>query len=462
MALALDNRPDSDRSTRLRQIPPQSVRRLVLLALVWWLGGCAMIQPNPGGPPPNDTTDVTTPAAATAGTPADQPAAAQSGDIWGRLRRGFRLAQPTEPRVDAEIARLQRSPKSLQHLLRRAEPFLHHILNAVETADLPSEIALLPAVESGFRSHAHSRDGAAGLWQFMPATAQMMGLERNWWFDGRRTVRASTAAALEYLGRLNARFDGDWLLALAAYNAGAGKVARAIRQADGHADYWSLDLPRETDVYVPRLLALTRIVANPDAYGIDLPEIADEPYFHVASTAGQIDLGVAAELAQLPVEELLALNAGHRRWATAPDGPHELLIPVDRVDTFTSALSRVDDDQRLRWQRYRVQPGDSLIRIARRFDVPVEAVKRSNGLRDGRIRAGEALLIPLSDSLASVDTTSNGQSRQRLHYRVRSGDSLYRIAQRYQVSVTDLRRWNRVGRYIRPGERLTLYIDPDA
>ncbi|MDJ0738460.1 MAG: transglycosylase SLT domain-containing protein [Gammaproteobacteria bacterium] len=385
--------------------------------------------------------------------------------IWPRLTAGYRLADIQHPRIDTETRRLLRSPAALYALLARAEPYLYHIVDAVESAGIPGELALLPAIESGFRPHAYSPDGAVGLWQFMPATGRMMGLKQDWWFESRRTVRASTAAAIAYLKRLNARFDGDWLHTLAAYNAGSAKVGRAIRRAGKRrepTDFWSLDLPGETDRYVPRLLALARVLGDPERHGLSLPEIADAPYFAVARTAGQIDLNVAAGAAGMPVEDLLGLNAGHRRWATPPDGPHELLLPADKVAEFERAVTALTTEQRLRWQRHTIRPGDSLNRIARDYAVTVDAIRRTNGLRGSRIRAGETLLIPLSDAVTLASASSNRQARQRLRYRVRKGDSLYAIARRFQVSIKDLKRWNRVGRYIRPGERLTVFVDPDA
>ena len=203
------------------------------------------------------------------------------------------------------------------------------------------------------------------------------------------------------------------------------------------------------------------MVADPESYGLDLPEIPDRPYFAVADTDGQIDLNVAAGLAGIPVEELLALNAGHKRWTSRPDGPHELLLPLDKVDAFQQALSSLPAEKRLRWRHHRVQRGESLGRIARDYRVSVEAIRQSNGLSGSRIRAGEELIIPLSDAIAAADTELKPGARQRLHYRVRKGDSLYTIARRFQVSVAELKRWNRVGRYIRPGDRLTLFIEPE-
>ena len=386
-------------------------------------------------------------------------------EIWSRLRSGFRLHPDPHPRIDLEIRRLQRSPRAFQGLMERSRPYLHYILDAVEQAGLPSELALLPAVESGFRVEVYSPDGAAGLWQIMPATGGMLGLQRDWWFDGRRTVRASTAAAIAYLQRLEARFSGNWEHALAAYNAGSRTVGRAIQRARRRGeptDFWSLDLPGETDRYVPRLFALTAIIGDPEKYGMVLPEIIDRPFFVAVDTGGQIDLTIAARLADIPVEQLLQLNAGHKRWASRPGKPHELLVPVGKAEGFEAALAQLPADERLRWQRHTVARGDSLNRIARQYEVSVAAIRHANQLKDSRIRAGKVLLIPLSETVGFANTASNPLARQRLRYLVRKGDSLYTIARRSLVSIADLKRWNRVGRYIYPGDRLTLFIEPDA
>jgi len=463
MTLA-NNMPDSDQSSQHRQ----RLRALILPCLLLFalaLSGCA-------GQQKKTETRSDTPSTASANQAQEPIAVFAPGDaraeddiIWARLRRGFKLEHIDHPRVQHEIRRLQRFPQAFQGLMRRSEPYIYYILGQIEEAGLPTELALLPAVESGYRSHVYSPDGAAGLWQFMPATGRMLGLQQDWWFDDRRAIRASTRAASIYLGRHNKRFDGDWLHTLAAYNAGAGSVNRAIRRArkrGGNTDFWSLDLPGETDRYVPRLLALAAIAADPGAFGLDLPPLDNKPYFAAATTGGQIDLNVAARLADMSAEDLLALNAGHKRWTSRPNGPNELLLPIDRIERFERAVAILPADQRLRWQRYRIKPGDSLNRIARQHGVTVKAIRHSNGLRDSRIRAGKDLLIPLSDSVTFARSTSNQQARQRLRYRVRKGDSLYTIARRFQVSIPDLKRWNQVGRYIRPGEKLTVFIDPDA
>lgn len=465
---AANGNSDSDQSGYHRQRRSTRIS-LILLILALVLTGCAgqgLKTDRAGSEAPVTSTKAAADRVSEpTGTSASDVAEAGEDVIWVRLRRGFRLEHISHPRINREIRRLQRSPDAFRALMARSEPYIYYILGEVEAAGMPSELALLPAVESGFRPYVYSPDGAAGLWQFMPATGRMLGLEQDWWYDNRRSVQASTGAATVYLDQLQRRFSGDWLHALAAYNAGARTVNRSIHRATRRSektDFWSLDLPGETDRYVPRLLAIAAVVADPGAYGLELPQIENRAYFAATGTGGQIDLNVAAQLAGIPVEDLLALNAGHKRWASRPDGPYELLLPVGKVEQFESALATLPDDQRVRWRLYRVKPGDSLNRIARRQGVTAEAIRRSNGLRDSRIRAGRDLLIPLSDSVAPGRPGSNALARQRLRYRVRKGDSLYTIARRFQVSVTDLKRWNRVGRYIRPGEKLTVFIDPDV
>jgi membrane-bound lytic murein transglycosylase D len=464
--------PDSDQSAEYQQRSP-TLTRLLPLASALLLGGC-LTQGTRTDHPADTATLAPAPAPAVARDrsplrvvrlAAQAPADPADLSLWARLRAGFRLSDVTHPRIDAEIRRLQRSPSALRGLMQRAEPFLHHVLNATEAAGLPAELALLPAIESGFQPHVYSPDGAAGLWQFMPATGRSLGLDQDWWFDKRRTVRASTRAALVYLEHLNRRFGGDWLHSLAAYNAGAATVSRAIRRAERRGeptDFWSLDLPGETDRYVPRLLALAAIIRDPAPHRLELPEIHDRPYFVAVATAGQIDLNIAADLAGVPVEHLLALNAGHKRWATHPDGPHELLLPIETIDRFQSGLAALPPERRLRFRHYKVRRGDTLSRIAHDHGVSVETIQQANGLTGSQIRAGAELQIPLSDARAVTAVRGNRFNRQRLRYQVRAGDSLYTIAQRFQVSVADLKRWNRVGRFIHPGDALTVYVDPDA
>ena len=461
---------DSDQTRNARQTLWHRYGVAIIVTLALLVSACTGVQTRPPAPPSGaDAEAQLPPAAATALRESDgldaSGLAPQPRQIWDRLRSGFALSAIEHPRIDQEIKRLQRFPNAFSALMARSEPYLNYILNEIQLAGLPTELALLPAVESGFRPYAYSPDGAVGLWQFMPATGRTVGLDQDWWFDERRTVRAATHAAIGFLQQLHTRFNGDWLHALAAYNAGTAKVGRALRKARRRGeptDFWSLDLPGETDRYVPRLLALARIVADPEHYGLDLPDVPDTPYFSVADTRGAIDLNVAAEAAGIPVEQLLGLNAGHRRWATNPDGSHELLLPKDSIAAFDDALQQLPDEKRLRWQRHQVKPGESLNKIARHYGVNSDAIRRLNGMSGSQIRAGGDLLIPLSDLVSPAVAQAGQMSRQRLRYRVRKGDSLYKIARRFQVSIKDLKRWNQVGRYLQPGDRLTVYVDPDA
>ena len=381
-------------------------------------------------------------------------------DLWKLLTHDYQLRGIQHPAIDKEVQLFLARGDSLVRQLRKGEPYLYYILQEVKRRGMPGEIALLPGVESGFRPTAYSRHGAAGLWQFMPATGRYFGLKQDWWYDARRDPVASTDAALGYLQKLHQRFDGDWLLAIAAYNAGGGTVARAMRknlERDKPVDFWSLDLPAETRQYVPRLLALARIIDHPRQYGLALPPIDNDPRFVKVEIGAQIDLKVAARLAGMTPEELLQLNAGFNRWATHPEGPHYLLLPADKAEGFTEKLAALPEDQRMRWTRYLIKPGDNLGRIARRHGITVKALMQANHLKNHRIRAGAHLMIPLSagSTLATLGPTPN--ARQRVHYQVRKGDSLYAIARQFGVKITDLKKWNQLASdRLHPGQKLTV------
>jgi membrane-bound lytic murein transglycosylase D len=398
-------------------------------------------------------------------TTVDQPEVTlPPADIWERLRRSFSLAESDHPRVKKEIKRLQNSPEAFKALTKRAQPYLFYIAEEVEKNQLPAELVLLPAVESGFKPFAYSRDGAAGLWQFMPATGRMLGMTKDWWGEPRRSITDSTEAALAYLDTLNKQFDGDWLHTLAAYNAGNGRVSRSIKRAakkNKPTDFWNLDLPRETDMYVPRLIALITVVKNPEQYGLELPAIPNEPYFEKVIVDGQIDLKIASDLIEEPVEDLIMLNPEHNRWATSPDESHELLIPIEKAADFKEALANLPEDKRIRWTQHKIKKGETLGHIANKHDVSVKAIQRTNKLKNHIIRTGKTLIIPLSDSVA---VASMGKTiklpRIRRNYTVRRGDSLYKIAKQFDVKIKDLKRWNSVGRYIKPGQNLTVYVKP--
>ncbi|UTW13676.1 lytic transglycosylase [Marinobacterium rhizophilum] len=389
-------------------------------------------------------------------------------DLWQLSRNHFELnLESDNPRVASQIRYYSKHQDYLDRVTDRAERYYHYILQQIIERGLPAELALLPVVESAYDPFAYSPSRAAGPWQFIPGTAKHFGLRKTWWYDGRRDIVASTDAALTYLEQLNKRFDGDWLLALAAYNAGGGTVSKAIRKntKKGLAtDFWSLDLPSETEAYVPKLLAIASLVKAPADYGVSLRALAVEPYFAIIETQGQIDLAQAAKMADTSSEEMALLNPGFSRWATDPEGPHRLLVPIDSAMQFENKLASLPAEQRVRWNRYRIQRGDSLSAIAARFNISTAAIRSANKLKSNRITAGKTLLIPgpANTSLAAtVAQDGAAGTREKLSYKVRAGDSFWKIARSHKVSVSDLASWNKMTprSTLKAGQQLTLWRD---
>lgn len=394
-------------------------------------------------------------------------------DLWDRLRASFALdISSDDPRVLAELNWYRRHPSYMDRVAQRASRYLFHVIEEIERRGLPGELALLPIVESAFDPFAYSHGRASGMWQFIPGTARSLGLENNWWYDGRRDVIASTDAALTYLERNYQRF-GDWHLALAAYNAGGGNVNRALtrnQREGGQGTFWELSsLPAETRAYVPKMVALARLVADPEAHNIQLTSIPNQPYFAAVDTQGQIDLALAAQLAEISLDELYLLNPGFSQWATSPDGPHRLLVPLEQADQLAQALADLPTSQRMSWQRYRVQQGDSLLTISRRFNTTPSMIRDANQLRGDIIRAGHELLIPIPSQDARSYALSEDQrlerrqniarNGERVDHVVRSGDSFWKLARAHNVTVRELASWNHMapGDPLMPGQRLVIW-----
>lgn len=372
-------------------------------------------------------------------------------DLFDRIRAGFSLTDVDHAAVQREVDWFARHPAYLDRTFKRGERYLHHIVTEIEARGMPLELALLPVVESAFNPVAYSRARASGLWQFIPSTGLRYGLKQNWYYDGRRDVLAATTAALNYLETLARMFDGDWLLAVAAYNTGEANVARAIKRnlaAGKPADFFHLQLPRETRAYVPKLLAMRRIVADPAAHGLAFSSIANQPYFVKVEVGGQIDLQVAAELAELSKDELLALNPAFNHWVTDPEGPHHLLVPVDRHEHFAQGIAALPPGERVRVVYHRVRAGDTLGAIASRYGVTVAALRAGNKLRGTIIHPGQDLLVTAAPAAAArlaaleagsppVRTGTKGGKHV-----VRPGDTLWGIARRHGVNMDHLARAN--------------------
>lgn len=462
-------------------------------------------------------------------------------DVWQRIQSQMRLEIPDNRRVRAQKSWYSRHPEYMKRVTERAQPYLFHIVQELEKHQMPLELALLPIVESAFDPFAYSHGRASGMWQFIPGTGKHYGLKQNWWYDGRRDVYLSTQAAIKYLKALHKRFDGDWTHALAAYNSGEGNVSRAIRnnkRKGKPTDFWSLKLPRETQAYVPKLLALAEILSERNGTNIaQWTPIDNLPFFDLVTTESQIDLSLAAALAEISLNDFYQLNPAYNQWATAPKGPHHILLPIDKIRAFERNLAEIPKDQRISFKKYKIKTGDSLIRIANKFGTTVQLLKDNNDIQNNSIRAGKSLLIPVPSKtrdkyhksaqqrlLASQNTqrkgqkinykvrsgdsfwdlsrtfkvnirslakwnnmaptdplkigqklvvwskqpetmaslASNDKKTKKIHYRVRSGDSLARIAEKFKVSLAKVKKWNsRAGskKYLQPGDSITLYVD---
>lgn len=402
-------------------------------------------------------------------------AGAHSPDLLYRMRAGFCLPRDTNQRIQAEFDWYVSHPDYLVRTVERARPYLYIIVDDLERRGMPLEIALLPIVESAFQPFAYSHGRASGIWQFIPSTARHFGLKQNWWYDGRRDILASTRAALDYLQALHDQLDNDWLLALAAYNSGAGTVKRAIHanmKRGKPTDFWSLQLPAETRAYVPKLLALAELFARPGHYSIEIPGIPDEPVVRTAQTGSQIDLAKAAELADMSLDELYRLNPAFNRWATDPEGPHELLLPMENAALLETNLAALDDAERVRWERYIIRQGDTLGTIAQRHHTTVEVLRQFNNIKGSTIRAGHPLIIPVSARDLSGYALSQDQRRKaaqnsvrggsKFVHSVRSGDTLWDIARKYNVRMNQLAQWNAMSPRdpLRIGQQLTVWRKP--
>jgi len=376
---------------------------------------------------------------------------AEAIDVLERMRQGFEFPN-LESKHIAQYEKWSTEHESyLKGLFERGTPFLFHIVEEIEKRQLPMELALLPAVESAYRPTAVSRSRAGGLWQFIPSTGRHFGLRQDWWYDGRRDALLSTTAALDYLTQLNEMFDGDWFLALAAYNAGPGTVSRAIKsnKAKGRStNYQDLSLRLETRRYIPKLIALKNVINNPESFGVELPPIENKPYFEVIELDGQIDLKRFAKDAGIEQSELRHLNAGFKRWATSPEGPHRLLIPISANGNIEHAKLAASRAPKINYSNHKIAQGDSLSGIARKYGVSVKALQTSNNLRSTRIRAGKNLLIPIRASTVTSRSISSETPvvRNQHTHQVKRGDTLWSIARKYNVQINNLLSWNNISR----------------
>lgn len=383
-------------------------------------------------------------------------------DLWQRIRQGFGMPDLDGPLVREKTAWYAARPDMMRRNFARASKYLYHIVDELERRGMPSELALLPMVESSFNPMAFSRAQASGLWQFIPTTGKRYSLEQNWWYDERRDIVASTNAALDYLSDLY-ELRGDWHLALASYNWGEAAVARAMeknRAGNLPTDYARLAMPKETQNYVPKLQALKNIIANPEPFGIVLDPIPNRPYFATVTRSADIDVQLAAKLAEMPVEEFIDLNPGLNRPLLRADINPRIVLPADRVERFHANLSKHDGDTAVHWQVYHPRRDESLAAVARKYKVPVARLKAVNGIHWRARKAPKLLVVPANGAVIDPEklpimVAPSLPGAGRFHI-VRKGDTLWGIARRYGLSVRDLKRWNGNRRILRPGQRIEL------
>ncbi|MBA2656427.1 MAG: LysM peptidoglycan-binding domain-containing protein [Tatlockia sp.] len=374
-------------------------------------------------------------------------------NIWDVLRGQFSLDHNiNQPEVQAQLRWFLAHPGYFQRLIQ-ARPYIYHIVTEVKKRGLPGELALLPMIESAFDPFAYSSVGAAGLWQFMPGTGTHWGLKQDWWFDARRSIPSSTAAALNYLTFLSRYFKGNWLLAIASYDAGEGAVSRAVKAAN-HDYFWTLHLPNETKVYVPRLLALAEIINNPVHYQVNLPDIPHAAYFEEINVGSQIDLANAAKLAGISYKDLIKLNPGYNRWTTAPNQPFKLLIPKSKVIDFNRNLASLPTEKRVSWAQHRVSKGESIESIAQKYFTTTRLIRELNQLTSQQLIDGQNLLIPSSKNLqpsqplcptAAIikDRPKSFETYKVIHI-VQPGDSYKTLEKKYNLTKIDLAKWNNI------------------
>ncbi|ANC04131.1 MULTISPECIES: lytic transglycosylase domain-containing protein [Pseudomonas] len=412
--------------------------------------------------------------------PAEQKA---PEDVWERMRQGFALQDSIDvnPRIEQQRLWFASNPSFLENAGERGSLYLHYIVERLEERDMPLELALLPAIESAYNPMAYSRAHAAGMWQFIPSTGRHFNLRQTNFYDGRRDITASTNAALDYLTRLHDMFNGDWLLALAAYNAGEGTVSRAIERNERlglPTDYWNLPLPQETRDYVPKLLALSQVVLTPQAYGVNLSPIANEPYFEAVAINERLDLTRVAAFANIDEDELIQLNPAFKKRMTV-DGPQQLLVPTAKAQLLTSSLSNLKPEQLVSLQpnkavfqaalaeakapaatsSYRVKRGDNLGAIAKANRVSVKDIQRWNRLSGSNLKVGQVLALRGGNAPSASANRVAAAKQRSTQYKVRKGDSYYLVAKRFNVEMKHLKRWNpRSGQALKPGQTLTVYL----
>lgn len=409
------------------------------------------------------------------------------GNLWDHIRKDLHMPSYANRRlVQQQIRFYQNHQQYLNHVIAESAPYIYFIYQKTKEHNLPAELALIPVIESDYNPYAKSNVGALGLWQMMPGTAQGFGLKKDFWYDGRKDVVASTSAALQYFTYLHSYFSNNWLLAVAAYDSGEGKVASAIhvnRSRGMPTDFWNLPLPNETRNYVPSLLAVADIVRSPAKYGIKLAPIDNAPYVEQVNVGSPIALSKAANLAEVPLSTMKVLNPGVQHGTTDPHGPYTILLPKNKAQTFKMKFAALTHNEKILWQQHVVKSKDTIESIAARYRINVASLRQANDLRNNHLIANQTLFIPPETN--TPKTTEATQTAQAIlaanseteikpvieipkptenYYQVKKGDTLLRIASKQHIKIQHLLAWNNISsrhHHVKPGEKL-LISDPKA
>lgn len=444
----------------------------ITLACVFNLTACNQFSKKPENTSQNPEAAPATETTATATEETSAPQQQDDQNLWSDLVKGYGLPEVEDDQVRNYLRWYANNQQYLDKVTEQSRPYLYYVKSQLEENDLPLELALLPFVESAYNPLASSPSKAAGIWQFVPGTGRNFGLQQNQWYDGRRDLIASTDAAIRYLKRLHDMFDGDWFLALAAYNAGEGTVKRAIsrNQRKGKpTDFWSLPLSKQTQAYVPQLLALSKVVAEPEKYDLTLSDLPDDPYFTTVNLNRPIDLAQAARMADMDPNELRMLNAGYSKWITYPQANRELLVPIADASELTQILDQLPKIGPLKADGpYKVKSGDTLSGIAHKFGSSVTAIQKLNHLKGANLRIGQELMIPgqqawVSEYAAEAEKNDQSFHSARAQYTVQSGDSLWKIAKQNNLKMSTLMDWNNLNRKskLKPGQKLLIATQVD-
>jgi membrane-bound lytic murein transglycosylase D len=379
-----------------------------------------------------------------------------TSSLWDEIRQRSELPyDPSRSEIQKSTLRYDSNQYVVNRLSKNGQRYLYYTYLKALERNLPVELSLIPFVESQFDPYAQSSTGASGIWQFIASTGRENGLKKNWWYDARRDIVASTDAAYNFLEKLYAEHN-DWLLAIAAYNAGPSRVRKEVKKNRSKglpADFWSLNLPKETKAYVPKILAIVELIRNPERFDIELPYLANRPYFDVVDLPSQVDLMQVANISGLKLEVIYELNPGFNQWATDPNGPFRILLPVGIADRFKIVLSDIDPSELVQWDKYLVQQGDTLTSISSKYMIDYELLKEINDLDENLIYENEELIVPRGPSWIK-----DYLNRPDVYY-VSAGDSMWSIAKNFNVTIRDLSIWNDLNpsNYLLTGTKILIY-----